>query len=149
MAELMMKMPPGKRRLALAMHTQQGELLRTIEKDESENKFVITSTQDVEPILKANREDYNDSPGLKRPGLGTMAARIPEIVIHQWIQMGINPYRPENAQKVLALLDSPDYLFLRTAPGRLSKRPVRHFFPASTPSGSRIARPSGSLRLKM
>jgi len=145
---MLLKMGPARRRLALKRFTDEGMILRTYDFDEAEQRHVIQSTQDVEPIIENNKRLFNDGDGYSPTREWRRAASVPNIVIEQWMKKGINAYSLEDQPKILAMLDSPEYRYLRTAPGRLSGRPVRHFFRASTPSGSRVIRSAGPLRLR-
>jgi len=100
--------------------------------DEAEDLLVVQSIADVEPFLEQNKADmreaetgsrgYTPSRDLQR------VASIPNIIIEKWLREdGINVFDDNDADKVLAKLDSPEYLFLRTAPGRLSRKPVREY----------------------
>lgn len=85
-------------------------------------KVVIEQSQDVEDILAANRRLMNAN------GSGTSSlwqgreyvkiATIPNIMIDQWAQKGLNFYDPNDAKIIKRLLNDSDYSKLRTAPGR-------------------------------
>ena len=149
MTDFMPKLALRKKRLALAAATARGEVLREVLEDPVTGKFGVLSTQDAEPILRdaAARMATSSRVERSKEGLGTMAALIPNTEIEKLIHQGINPYRPEDRQKFLEILDSPDFRKFRCSYHRLSNRPVRHYFRASTPAGCRIARPKGPLRL--
>lgn len=131
----MIRMSEAQRRRALRGFANAGLIMREWYPDEAAGKLVHRSTQDVEPILKNNKQLYNLNDGYSASRGWRRAASIPNIVIERWMKQGINAYDEADWPKILAMLDSPEYLFLRTAPGRLSRRPVRHFFKASTSSG--------------
>ena len=89
----------------------------------------IERIQDFDPILDANRRDmnsgldgYTSSRDLQR------VASIPLIVVEKWLKAGIDVFNEDDWPKVAAMLDSPDYAYLRTAPGRLARRPQRQVF---------------------
>jgi hypothetical protein len=105
-------------------------ILQRMIMDETEDVLVVKSTADVEPFLEQNKADmraseegsrgYTPSRDLQR------VASIPNIIIEKWLkEEGINVFDENDTPKVLAKLDSPEYLYLRTAPGRLSRKPVR------------------------
>ncbi len=92
---------------------------------QDEHRCVIHSVQDVEPILEANKRALNAprrSSRLHHAGLEVYyrVASIPNVLIEEWFQKGINAYTSEGfAYIVKRLLNDPDYAALRTAPGRL------------------------------
>lgn len=99
--------------------------------DEIADRLVIKHRFDHEPVLDENArlrheaqtgaKGYSPSRDLRR------AASIPEDVVMIWRQMGVDIFKDEDWPKVAALLDSPEWAHLRTAPGRLSKRPLREY----------------------
>lgn len=85
---------------------------------------VIHSRQDYEPILAMNRalkNAYRRSSRLEaRPGLGTRVAQIPNLLIEEWRQKGIDFYTDEGLEFIVRrILNDPEYADLRTAPGRV------------------------------
>lgn len=88
----------------------------------------IETISDPNPVIQRNKEllasgddGYNPSRDFRR------VASIPPGVVVQWYREGINPLRNEDWPKVAARLDDPQWWFLRTAPGKVSRRPVRHY----------------------
>jgi hypothetical protein len=76
--------------------------------------------EDVEPILENNKalaasgDGYSPSRELRR------AASIPFAIIEKWRnEHGIDVFNPDHKEGVRRLLNSSEYLYLRTAPGRL------------------------------
>jgi hypothetical protein len=117
--------------------TRSGLILREHFIDEAAGKSFIQSTQDVEPFIRRNKQRFNEDDGCWSPSRELReVAVVPNIVVEQWLhRYGINAYSDADTPKVLALLDMPEWRFLRTAPGKLSKRPYRCYFKASTPTG--------------
>jgi len=75
---------------------------------------------DVEPILELNKrlaasgDGYSPSRELRR------AASIPMAIIEKWRnELGVDVFNPDHKEAVRRLLNSSEYLYLRTAPGRL------------------------------
>lgn len=88
--------------------------------DEPEDRLVIKRTQDVEPYLDANKAAFNESPEHGRwKGDFHHAARIPNVIVEQWLKEGINVFRKEDWPKVRAKLNSNEFRYLRTKPGRI------------------------------
>lgn len=97
--------------------------------DPDTGRFGIARTQDVEPLLALNRQDmasgldgYTPSRDLQR------VASIPLIIVEKWAKAGINVFDEDDWPKVARMLDDPQFAYLRTAPGRLSRRPERRYY---------------------
>lgn len=85
--------------------------------DGVEDKLVIETVQDVEPILEENLERFNSTE--KRHPDFRHTATIPNILVHKWMLEGINIWTREGWERAKKLLNDPDYRKLRTAPGRI------------------------------
>lgn len=82
--------------------------------------LIVHRGEDVEPALELNKalatsgDGYSPSRELRR------AASIPMVVIEKWRnELGIDVFNPDHKAAVRRLLNSSEYLYLRTAPGRL------------------------------
>ena len=104
--------------------------------DRSTGDIGIETVQNVTPILEANAADYNSGNDGYTPSRDMRkGASIPLVEVHRMIREdGISIFRREDWPKIAAKLDDPDWLKFRTAPGRISKRPNREYFSASTRS---------------
>ena len=82
----------------------------------------VHRVQDVEPVLDANKAEYNSHGDLKssRYGKGPMhkIASIPMIVVEKWMKEGFNIYTA-TPQEIRRKLNDPEYKYLRTMPGKL------------------------------
>ena len=97
-----------------------------------DGKLHVRRTQDVEPVLDANKRDFNDAPSRFRPDSNlTMVASIPPIVVEQWLKQGINIFDDNDREKILQLLDMPQYRDLRTFPGTLAHRGAKTYITGS------------------
>lgn len=85
-------------------------------------------TQDVQPFLEQNRRLQNDGDGYSQSRELRRIASIPNIVVEQWMQQGVNIFDEADWPKIAALLDSPEYAYLRTAPGRIGRGRGRSYF---------------------
>jgi hypothetical protein len=74
---------------------------------------LITYTQDVKPIIEANKRAANNFAGTNNDGF-TRVASIPNVVVQRLMQTGI--WYDEKAMN--AWLDDPDNRFFRTDDGR-------------------------------
>lgn len=85
--------------------------------DEATHQMHIEHKQDVQPIIELNKNLHNTShqrDGIKKDWVH--AAIIPEIVQIKWKkEYGIHDiYSEEFWPKIRALLNSPDYKYLKT-----------------------------------
>lgn len=106
----------------------------SIRYDAARDDFLIRREADVEPIIQLNKQLYNDGTGGYGPTREwRRAATIPNIILEKWLKEdGIRYWDPEDTPKLMAKLDDPEWRHLRTAPGRLSRRPVRTYYRGST-----------------
>jgi hypothetical protein len=87
-----------------------------------DDAFAVTATQDVGPILDANKEDQSFSTGYTPSRDLKLVARIPLVVAEHWLNAyGVNVLDPNHKAAVRRLLNDRDWLFLRTSSGRLRK----------------------------
>jgi hypothetical protein len=84
-----------------------------------QGQWAMETIQDVEPILENNKALFTHDDGYTPTREMRRVASIPLIVVHKWLKMGIDVNNPDHWPKVKELLNSSDYLYLRTAPGRL------------------------------
>lgn len=88
--------------------------------DDGDGSLIVHREADVEPLLEANKalstlnDGYSPSRELRR------AASIPMVIIEKWKnELGVDVFNPDHREAVRRLLNSSEYLYLRTAPGRL------------------------------
>ena len=99
---------------------------------ESEEKLVVKREADVEPVLEQNKRMLRDAEtgngGYSPTRELRRVAQIPNILIEKWmIEEGLDVFKREHWPRVAKKLDDPAYAHLRTAPGRVSKRPYREY----------------------
>ena len=97
------------------------DLKTTLDFDASSGLHVLRHTQDVTSILDANKREQADNIG-KKFGDFAKVASIPFAIVLEWKEKyGINVMSPseEDKARMVALLNDPDYAFLRTRGGRL------------------------------
>ena len=76
--------------------------------------------EDVEPILEANKALFNSGDGYSPSREWRRAASIPLAIVEKWKnELGVDVFNPDHKDGVKRLLNSNEYAFLRTAPGRL------------------------------
>lgn len=85
-------------------------------------RTTIKTEQDVETYLERNKRIFNEddiSAHGKKEGWWHVAS-IPIIVQDKWMrEYGVNIWNKDHIKKVKQLLNSPEWRYLRTAPGRL------------------------------
>ena len=92
---------------------------------ESDGKLTIKQTQDVEPVLKKNKELYNLNNGYSQSKDLKRVASIPTLVLEIWTKEYNGDSNwfalPSDVQKKILKkkLNSSEFQFFRTAPGRL------------------------------
>lgn len=78
-------------------------------------QVVVHRVQDVEPYLDANKAELRDfKPSKNR----RKVAEIPNIIVEQWLKEGINIFDRNHAQAVQRKLNSNEFAYLRTSPGK-------------------------------
>lgn len=95
-------------------------MIQTRLEEDGDGSLIVHRLADVEPILELNKalatsgDGYTPSRELRR------AASIPMAVIEKWRnELGVDIFNPDHMPAVRRLLNSNEYAFLRTAPGRL------------------------------
>lgn len=82
----------------------------------------IERVQDVEPMLNLAKEAYKDE-DRKKKGIKDSwwhVAQIPVIVQEKWLRdHGVNCLEKDHWPAVRRLLNSPEWRYLRTSPGRI------------------------------
>lgn len=88
--------------------------------EDSDGSLIVHRLADVEPLLELNKalatsgDGYTPSRDLRR------AASIPLAIIEKWKnELGVDVFDQNDLPKVRQLLNSSEYAYLRTAPGRL------------------------------
>lgn len=83
-------------------------------------ELVVKRVQATDPYAEINhqrrREFSATQNGYQRPI--RMVADVPNIVIEQWLKMGVNIFDRNDAKKVRQLLNSNEYSKWRTSPGK-------------------------------
>ena len=80
--------------------------------DETTHETSLTTVQDVEPLLDANKAAAKDASG----PMGDMVhvASIPSSVQLKWlVEKGVDLLNPDHKQAVAKLLDDPEWRFLK------------------------------------
>lgn len=91
--------------------------------DAAEKRFVFRRTEDVEPVLEANKQLQNLGPGVSRSKAFKHVASIPVALLEQWAKEDgvlIHLMRPrERTAYLMKKLRDPQYRHLRTSTGRI------------------------------
>lgn len=112
----------------------EGGIQTGVSYDPVDDELTVVNQHDVGPILDLNKKLYNDGTNGYGPTREwRRIASIPNILLEKWLkEEGIRFWDSEDTHKLAAKLDDPEYLYLRTAPGRMSRKPVRTWCKAST-----------------
>jgi hypothetical protein len=112
----------------------EGGIRTGIGYDEGDDNIVIRSEQDCQPTIELNKKLMNDGTGGYGPTREwRRVASIPNIILEKWLkEEGIRYWDSEDTHKLAAKLDDPEWAFLRTAPGKVSRKPIRNWCRAST-----------------
>jgi hypothetical protein len=90
----------------------------SIEWDDAAKTFsIVTEFQDVQPLLDQNTAKRNAGRAYyaRDPDMWRVAS-IPIGVQYEWMtKFGVDLYKEEHMPKVVKLLNSPDYRYLKTA----------------------------------
>ncbi len=85
-----------------------------VEYEDNGDGFSLHTTQEVEPILDANKTVQNDGKAYKHKDWWH-AASIPASVQMKWlVEHGVDLMNPDHAEGVKRLLNDPEYKYLRT-----------------------------------
>jgi hypothetical protein len=88
--------------------------------DHEDGTITVVERQDVSAILDRNKAMATHNDGYTPSREIRRAASIPNVLIHKWlVEEGWNAFDPACADKLKQKLNSSEYLYLRTAPGRL------------------------------
>ena len=86
----------------------------------SGDDYEVVSLQDSAPILERNKTMANANDGYTPSRELRRAASIPLVLVLKWLnEEGWFAFDPACEEKLKAKLNSSDYAYLRTAPGRL------------------------------
>lgn len=95
-------------------------MIRTRFVEDSDGSLIVHREADVEPLLEANKALYSMNDGYSPSRELRRAASIPMAIIEKWKnELGVDVFNPDHMPAVRRLLNSNEYAFLRTAPGRL------------------------------
>ncbi len=83
-----------------------------------DGKLTINIKQDVADILKANKDIASDTSLHKSSDLWHVAS-IPMTVVLEWRKLGIDVYKKADWPKIKKLLNSNEYMYLRTGGGQI------------------------------
>jgi hypothetical protein len=88
--------------------------------EDSNGDLIVHRGADVEPVLELNKALATSGDGYTPSREMRRAASIPLAVVEKWKnELGVDVMNRDHWPKVRQLLNSSEYLFLRTAPGRL------------------------------
>lgn len=90
--------------------------------DNGDGTYSIVATQNISAQLDYNKAAYTHNDGYSESRELRRAAFIPDIIALKWLHEEGWWYKDEaNEDKLISKLNDPDYLYLRTAPGRIGQ----------------------------
>jgi len=90
----------------------------TLHFDDGEDTFSLLRSEDVEPVIDANKAAQADGDGYSPTREMRHLARIPMVVYLEWNrQFGVDVMKPEHRGLLKHLLNDPDNKFLRVSEG--------------------------------
>jgi len=93
--------------------------------DNNDGSFSITTEQDVEPVLEANKRLKGDR-GISKKGIKKgmwLYASIPNVLISQWSkEIGGDILAKHNSKEMFKRINLPEYAHLKTTDGKHSPR---------------------------
>lgn len=88
--------------------------------EDGDGSLIVQRLADVEPLLEANKALASSGDGYTPSREMRRAASIPFAIVEKWRnELGVDVLNPDHMPAVRRLLNSNEYAFLRTAPGRL------------------------------
>lgn len=88
--------------------------------DNEDGTATIIQQQNCDSVLERNKALYNHNDGYTPSRDMRRVASIPLELVYQWLaEEGWNAFDPHCSDKLKQKLNDPQYLYLRTAPGRL------------------------------
>lgn len=91
--------------------------------DHSEGKAYLEKIQDVEPILERNKalQTHDGKLPMERgEGNFRRVGIIPNVIIEKWKnEFGVDVFKPADWPKVRALLNDPEWRYLRSSEGTI------------------------------
>lgn len=104
--------------------TEQGDTeALVLHSDHSEGKAYLEKVQDVEPILERNKALQNHDgllPMEQGEGEFRRVGTIPNVVTEKWKnELGVDVFNPAHWPKVRALLNDPEWRYLRSSEGTI------------------------------
>jgi len=89
--------------------------------DPGTDNLIFRYSQDCDPILDNNRElQVHGGDGYSPSREWQRVASIPNVLVHKWlVEEQLDVMKPEHWARVQRKLNDPEYLYLRTAPGRV------------------------------
>jgi hypothetical protein len=88
--------------------------------DPMTDDLTVIRGEDVGPNLDLNKALYTSGDGYSPSREMRRAASIPMSIVEKWKnELGVDVFNRDHREAVKRLLNSSEYLYLRTAPGRL------------------------------
>lgn len=121
---------------------RNGAMVTTLELH-GDGTITAATYQDVTKQLERNRNLRNDpdfTGNFQEESWGRMVADVPNTVLAKWIhEYGVDYMNPDHGQRILQLLDDPEFAFCKVVDERVARKPMRTFMKASTATPKVVA----------
>lgn len=91
--------------------------------DDGEGKAIIHRTADIEPLLDANQDAFNEGLVNKRCEFRRVASFDPVTIMELTRIHGADPFKRGNEKLLERILNDPDLRKFRTLPGYVAVKP--------------------------
>jgi hypothetical protein len=89
-------------------------------RNDGDGNYTILASQDLESTLDFCKDAYTHNDGYSPSRELRRAMFLPDIIVMKWLnEEGWYAYDPDCRDKLKQKMNDPDYLYLRTAPGRI------------------------------
>jgi hypothetical protein len=113
----------------------RGESVSTIQQH-GDGDITVATYQDPTRVLESNKDLRNDPTydgKFQDDDWGQRVASVPTLVALRWRnELGVDIMNPAHSQRVLQLLDDPDYAHCKVVDEKVAKSTHRAFMKAST-----------------
>lgn len=101
--------------------------------DETDDRIIMNTVQDCTNILEENKLKRLTDDGYTKDRTMKRVATVPLVIVEKIINdEGWNMMDPNNSDRLLQFLDKPEWSYLKTADGKVSRKPLRTYCRAST-----------------
>ena len=94
--------------------------------NETETSYINHVYKDQAAVVDLNKAEQGKDAGKELDGEMHLVARIPPVIIHQWVMEGLDIFNKDHAAALWKKLDDPEWRYLRVNTGSIGRKSV-HF----------------------